>query len=150
MLLYPMRVVLIGCGTKEKPNVMAASWCFPLSFEPSLLGVSISKKRFSHELISKNKEFTVNIPSFELKNTIELCGSRSGRTTDKFKIGKITPEFGKLGAPMVKECNASIECRVVKEEEIGDHVLFVGDAVNIVTRKQKKGIYQTKKGFIEV
>lgn len=140
-LLYPMRIVLITSSYKGKDNVMSAAWCFPLSSEPSLFGVCLSKKRYSHELISASKEFAINVPGEDLRDAAMLCGRNSGREKDKFMLAKLTKEHGKLAVPLIKECLSSIECKVVDEREYGDHVLFVGQAVNVLVRKQGKGIY---------
>lgn len=138
-----MRIVLVGSGNKEKPNIMAAAWCCPLSFDPPIFGVSIAKGRFSYELISKNKEFTINVPSEELKDVVKTCGTVSGRELNKFSKTGLTPEFGQLGAPMINECHASLECKVIEEKEVGDHIFFVGEVVNTIKRNEEsKGIYQ--------
>ena len=91
-LLYPLRVVLIGSGNKEKPNVMSAAWCFPLSMDPPLFGISIAGSRYSYELIKENKEFTINIPGEGLENAITICGSETGR--EKPCNHKAEPETG--------------------------------------------------------
>jgi flavin reductase (DIM6/NTAB) family NADH-FMN oxidoreductase RutF len=49
---------------------------------------------------------------------------------DKFKLAKLTAEKGiKVSAPMIKESPVSIECKVVKEVEAGDHVWFIGEVL---------------------
>lgn len=150
-LLYPMRVVLITSKYKEKENVMAAAWCFPLSMDPPLFGVSVSRKRYSHELISKGKAFAINLIGKEMEKDALGAGSESGRDRDKFAELGIAKEYGKLGIPLLKDAYASIECRLVKEMDLGDHVLFVGEAVNVTKRSERKGLYHAGEDrFIEV
>lgn len=141
--IYPMRVTLITCAHRNKDNVMTATWCFPLSAQPPLFGVAVSPKRFSCELIEKSKQFVINIPGEELKEEVKLCGTLRGRNEDKFGRIKLTMETSKkVAAPSIKECLVSIECNVIDRFTIGDHVLFVGEAVHVEERKQGKGIYQ--------
>lgn len=146
-LLYPMNVVLISSSYEGKDNVMTAAWCFPLSADPPLFGVSISRKRFSHNLIEKSKDFVINIPGPELLGAVRTCGEKTGKDTDKFGLAKLTKEHSeKVAAPSIAECQTSIECKVVEAKETGDHVLFVGEAVNIKKRKIGKKIIQDERG----
>ncbi|MEM2908533.1 MAG: flavin reductase family protein [Candidatus Bilamarchaeaceae archaeon] len=140
-LLYPMRIVLITAKHEKNESIMPAAWCYPLSADPSMFGVSIAKKRFTYELISKSKKFAINIPTPKMKSGIVLCGKTSGRTTDKFAETGWKREEGKIGVPLVSECSASIECVLEKEVETGDHVVLVGRVENIIRRFESKGIY---------
>lgn len=150
-LLYPMRVVLITSKYGEKENLMAAAWCFPISMDPPLFGVSVSRKRYSHELISKGKAFGINIIGKDMEKEALLAGGTSGKGKDKFAEFCIGKEYGKLGIPLLKDAPASIECKLVKEIELGDHVLFVGEAVNVVKRRESKGLYHMGEDkFIEI
>ncbi len=149
--LYPLRVVLITSKSGAKENVMAAAWCFPISMEPPLFGVSISRKRFSHGLISNGRAFAINLVDAKMKEKAIAAGRSSGKERDKFAEFSIAREYGKLGLPLLKDSPASIECKLVNEIELGDHVLFVGEAVNIVERRKAKGLYHAGgDDFVEV
>jgi len=112
-VLYPMRVVLITSKSGGKENVMAAAWCFPLSAEPPLFGVSVAKKRFSYGLIREGKAFGINIVGKEMEKGALGAGRGSGRGKDKFTELGMGKEYGKLGIPLLKDSQASIECRLV-------------------------------------
>ncbi len=149
-LIYPLRVCLITSRHAGKDNVMSASWVFPLSVDPPLFGVSVSGKRFSHELIRKGKAFGINIPGPEMEEAVIVCGTGSGRDMDKFAAARLDKEDGEL-VPLIRQCTASIECELVDERRTGDHVLFVGKAVRVVERFEDKGLYQAKgEGFVSV
>ena len=150
LLLYPMKAVLVTSkGGKE--NIMTAAWCFPLSNQPPMFGVSVAKNRHSYETIREGKAFGINLADKGMEGMLVGAGRNSGRDMDKFAEFGMEKEYGKLGVPLVKQSPASIECRLVKEIETGDHVLFVGEAVNVIRRKEAKSLYQ-KQGleFIEV
>jgi len=150
-LLYPMRIVLISASYNGKNNFMPAAWCFPLSFEPPIFGVAIAKKRHTYGLVHESREFVINIPGADLIEKIEKFGRTSGRDGDKFKEWNVIPEKSKkVGAFGIAECLVSLECRVVNEIEIGDHILFCGEAVNITKRREGKGIYQKEDRIIEL
>jgi len=136
-LLHPQMAVLITSVSSEgKYNVMTAAWCTPVSFRPPLVAVSISPLRYTHELISETGEFAVNIPSIDLIDAVKYCGSVSGRDVDKFKETGLTPIKGReIKAPIIAECVAALECKVVKSVEAGDHTLFIGEVVSFQVRE---------------
>lgn len=129
-LLYPLRTYLIVSGV-EKPNIMTADWVVPLSFDPKLLGVSIGHKRYTNKLIKEFKEFVVAVPTIELLKDVWIAGSASGAYEDKIvKLRLTLIRSKKVRVPSIKECQANLECRVVKEVEVGDHTLFVGEIID--------------------
>ena len=138
-----MRTVLVTANADGKDNVMTAAWCFPLSADPPLFGVSLATKRFTYGMIEKSKEFALNLPGDGMEEAVRICGTMTGRDTDKFAEAKLTKEKSKeIAAPSIAECSATIECKLHEVIETGDHMLVVGRVVNVVKRKQAKGIYQ--------
>jgi flavin reductase (DIM6/NTAB) family NADH-FMN oxidoreductase RutF len=130
-LMWPMRHFLITCGSpQERPNIIAVSFCMPVSKIPPMLACAIGKKAYSYELIEKAKEFVVNVPPAELKKEVYYCGYNSGRNVDKFKETGLTQRPSrKVGVPIVGECVAHMECVVRQVVETGDKKLFIGEVV---------------------
>lgn len=120
---------LITCGDDKENDVTTIGMIHIFSFNPPLFVIGISPSRFSHSLISKHQEFTVNLPTIKpkLKSAVELCGTLSGRDIDKFAAAKLTREKGVLKAPLIKECPVNIECKVINKVTAGDHTLFIGE-----------------------
>ena len=145
--LYPSRVVLVtSIDSKGKPNIITLAWTCILSMKPFMVGIAVSPKRYSHKLICASKEFVINLPTIELKEACMLCGTKSGKTADKFKEAGLTPvESEKAKAPRIAECYAWLECKLVNSVETGDHTLFVGEVVASGEREATAGaIYDTK------
>ncbi len=131
-LIYPHLVTLISCidPATGKPNVITISWSTPLSAVPQLVGVSISPKRHSHNLIENSKEFVVNVPTMEILEKVAGCGAVSGRAVDKFEKFGLTPRKAKtIKTPAIEECIAHLECKLVDKVKTGDHTLFVGEVL---------------------
>lgn len=128
----PSSVVLVTSISKNgQPNIITLGMYMPISINPPLITIGVSSKRFSHHLIMETGEFVVNIPPKRLAKTTDLCGTISGRETDKFKETKLTSiSAEKVQPPLIKECMAHLECKVVATYEIGDHTLFVGEIVH--------------------
>ena len=129
-LTYPRITPVITSGTAEKPNIMAASWTTPLSVRPPLFGVSVAPRRYSCELIRKYKAFGVCFLPFKYVDIVLGVGSVSGREVDKFKHFGLRFFVGdSTGVPILEDSVSALECRLVKEVEVGDHIFFVGEVV---------------------
>jgi len=129
--MWPMRHFLITCGDmKGKRNIIAVSFCIPVSKQPPLIICAIGKGAYSCKLIESTKEFIVNVPPKELRPKIYYCGFHSGYQVDKFKETGLTPRAArKVRAPIIEECVAHMECKVRQEIETGDKNLFIGEVI---------------------
>lgn len=95
--------------------------------KPALLAMSIRPERYSYKLIVETTEFVINIPTFKLAQKVLLCGRQSGKSHEKFKEASLSPQKAKeVNAPVIKECIAHLECKVIKTIKLGDHVLIIG------------------------
>ena len=121
-------VVLVTSSAGGKDDITPVAWNTPLSHDPMLVGVSVAKKHCSHELIDKSGEYVINVPSAEMLPKVAYCGSVSGRSVDKFKESGLESQAAKtVSVPLISECIAHIECRVIQKIGVGDHTLFVGE-----------------------
>ncbi len=129
--MWPMRHYLITCGSIEgKSNIIAVSFCMPVSKVPPLIACAVGRKTYSCKLIENTREFIVNVPSKQLKQKIYYCGYHSGYRVDKFKETGLTPQSArKVKAPIIDECVAHMECKLKQEIETGDKILFIGEVV---------------------
>jgi flavin reductase (DIM6/NTAB) family NADH-FMN oxidoreductase RutF len=127
----PIRpIYLVSCGNTERKNIIAIGMFALFSGKPALVGVGIAPSRYSFELIRSSGEYVINTVDEKLMKAVRICGEKSGRDTDKFKLAKLTAEKGtKVVAPLIEESPVSVECKVVKEIETGDHVWFIGEVM---------------------
>lgn len=132
--LYPRPTVLVSSGTLDNANALIIAWSCPLSVDPPLIGILITKTRYSHGLISQQKEFVINIPSKTQVEGSHYVGSISGqKEPQKLKQAGFTSEAsGKIMAPRIKECQINLECVLQRIIPTGDHDLFIGEVVEIV------------------
>jgi flavin reductase (DIM6/NTAB) family NADH-FMN oxidoreductase RutF len=101
-----------------------------ISFNPRLICIGISPKRFSHDLIIESGEFVVNVPSIDLTEAMEFCGTESGRNFDKFAETGLTPIPARtMKPPLIEECFGHLECKVDQSYVCGDHTLFIGEVI---------------------
>ncbi|MFA5082352.1 MAG: flavin reductase family protein [Hydrogenophilaceae bacterium] len=112
-LIEPGPVVLLSTAGKDWPDVMALSWLMPVEFEPPLVACVMGGGEYSYSLLRKSRECVLNIPTVELAEKVVAVGNCSGRDTDKFSVYGLTAKPAALvGAPLVAECYASLECRL--------------------------------------
>lgn len=131
-MLAPVPPALISCGTMDKPNVMTAAWTGIICTEPTLVYVSIRPTRYSNELIRKTGEFVINVPTAKLAKAVDLCGVKSGRDVNKFKLAGITAaKSTKISAPQVEEAPVSLECRVKEITSYGTHDMFLAEVLAV-------------------
>jgi flavin reductase (DIM6/NTAB) family NADH-FMN oxidoreductase RutF len=85
-LLHPkITFFLTSVDKNGKPNVMTCAWATPVSEEPTVVIVCVSKKSHTAKLIKQTKEFIINIPTKKLLKALWICGTMSGKDTDKFE-----------------------------------------------------------------
>jgi flavin reductase (DIM6/NTAB) family NADH-FMN oxidoreductase RutF len=130
--VYPTPAALVSCVSREgRPNIITLGEVFNVSLRrPPIVGLAIRKATFSHGLISDTREFVVNLPGTGLLREADLCGSCSGRDTDKFaQAGLTAVPAERVKPPLIRECPVNIECRLLGVQEIGDHDLFLGEVL---------------------
>ena len=130
--VHPSPAALITSISEDgRPNIITLGEVFNISIaSPVIVGIAIAKPRYSHELITATREYVVNLPTAAMVEAVDLCGTISGRDVDKFAEFGLTPVAAEqVRPPLIAECPISLECRVVGIQEIGDHDLFLGEAV---------------------
>jgi len=125
-LLEPGPVVLLSTAHKGKTNVMPMSWHTMMEFEPPLVGCIVSGRNFSFAALQATRQCVLNIPTAELAAQVVGCGNTSGRRKDKFAAFGLTPlPAAIVGAPLIAECYANLECRVVDTRLMNRYNFFV-------------------------
>ncbi|NSW75499.1 MAG: flavin reductase family protein [Candidatus Atribacteria bacterium] len=113
-------LLLVTEGQAQKPNVMSIGWfTLGIVWRKPVAVVLVRPSRYSFQLLEENPVFTVNVPQETMHREIELCGSYSGRNTDKFALCGFTPRYGEdPTVPMIDECQVSLLCSVVQKTKV--------------------------------
>ncbi|MFZ0826521.1 MAG: flavin reductase family protein [Verrucomicrobiia bacterium] len=129
-LLEPGPVVLLTTIRAGRANVMPMSWHLMMEFTPPLVGCVVSDRNYSFASLKASRECVINIPTVELAKTVVACGNVSGRSVDKFKAFGLTVLPAKcVKAPLIAECYASLECKVVDVKLVTKYNFFVLEVV---------------------
>ena len=116
LLLNHGPVTLVSTAFHGRRNVMAASWVMPLDFDPPKVIAVVDGSTFTRELIDASGEFALNVPFRRIADKVLAAGSVSGRDGDKFAhAGLATFPAERIGAPLVRDCAAWLECKVIPE-----------------------------------
>jgi flavin reductase (DIM6/NTAB) family NADH-FMN oxidoreductase RutF len=129
--LEPGPIVLVSSAHKGERDIMTMGWHMMMGFEPALVGCFIWNENHSYELVRKSKECVINVPTFDLIDKAIAIGNTHGRKgLDKFEKFALTAVAGeKVKAPMIGECFANFEAKLIDDSLIDDYSLFVFEVV---------------------
>ena len=128
--IEPGPIVLISSARRGERNIMTLGWHMMLGFEPALVGCFIWDENHSFSLIRRSKECVINIPTFDLIDTVIGVGNVHGSKSDKFEEFGLTPvRASKVDAPLIAECYANFECKLVDGSRINRYSLFIFEVV---------------------
>lgn len=150
-LLEPGPVVFVTTHDGETRNVMTISWTMVMDFTP-LFAITTGPWNHSYAALRKSRECVIAIPTVDLIDTVVGVGTCSGADTDKFAKFGLTPFQGShVRAPMIRECLANIECKVI--DIIDNHHIVVLEGVAAYfdsSRKEKRTIHAIGDGTFVV
>jgi flavin reductase (DIM6/NTAB) family NADH-FMN oxidoreductase RutF len=153
-LLEPGPVVLLTTAGKERANVMTQSWHMMIEFEPPMVACVVSNRNFTFNTLKATKECVINIPTVELAEKVVACGNCSGRKVDKFEVIGLTPAAAsRVRAPLIAECCANLECKVVDTREVNKYCLFILEVLKAwidPARKHPRTIHHMGRGAFMV
>jgi flavin reductase (DIM6/NTAB) family NADH-FMN oxidoreductase RutF len=140
-ILLPSPVLIIGTyGPDGRPNIMNAAWGGIACSKPPCISVSLREATLTYHNIRHSKAFTVNIPSEKYAREADYAGIVSGRDCDKFADAHLTPvKSERVNAPIVQEFPYALECKLVKEVNLGLHTMFVGEIVGLAADSEALG-----------
>jgi flavin reductase (DIM6/NTAB) family NADH-FMN oxidoreductase RutF len=140
-------VVLVTTHDGQKDNIMTISWTMVMDFTP-IFGITTGEWNHSFTALRKTRQCVIAIPTVDLLDKVIGIGTCSGADTDKFTKFKLTPVQGKVvRPPLIKECYANIECKVI--DIIKKHNIVVLEAVAACidsARKEKRTVHAVGDG----
>ena len=150
-LIEPGPAVLVTTTHGGRDNVMAISWTMVLDFTP-MFAITTGEWNFSYTALRKSRECVIAIPAVDLLDRVVGIGTCSGTDTDKFAKFRLTAVPAKVvKAPLIKECLANIECKVVDIVARHNIVVLEGVAAHIDSaRKEKRMIHAVGDGTFVV
>ena len=140
-------VVFITTNDGEKNNIMTISWTMVVDFTP-VFAMTTGPWNYSYAALKKTRECVIAIPTVDLIDKVVGVGTCSGADTDKFGKFGLTPAKAKhVRAPLIEECLANIECRVI--DIVAKHNIVVLEGVAAYfdsSRKEKRTVHAVGDG----
>ena len=146
-LLEPGPVVLLTTHDGKRANVLTISWTMVVDFTPRF-AITTGAWNYSYRALRKTRECVIAIPTVDMLDTVVGVGTCSGADTDKFaKFGLTALPAKRVKAPLIKECLANIECRVVEIIRRHDIVVLEGVAAHQApSRKERRTLHAVGDG----
>jgi flavin reductase (DIM6/NTAB) family NADH-FMN oxidoreductase RutF len=126
-------VVAITTSAGGRRNGLIVNSAQRSSLVPTIprLSMYISKINYTHDLIYRSGVFAMHLLRNDQWELIWRLGFQTGRDTDKLSGLEIVD--GQTGCPMLKDCIAGFECRVVNAMDTGASTFFLGDVVHVIS-----------------
>lgn len=129
-LLEPGPVIMVTTSNKGKPNIMTMSWHMMVDFVPPLVACVMGEENYSFEILKETQACVINIPTAQLAQQVVGIGSTTGSKFDKFKKFKLTALPAKfVDAPLIAQCYANLECKVVDTRLAAQYNIFILEVV---------------------
>ena len=150
-LIEPGPVVFITTNDGESDNIMTISWTMVVDFTP-IFALTTGPWNYSYTALRKSKECVIAIPTADMIDQVVGVGTCSGTDTDKFEKFGLTPVKGKhVRPPLIKECLANIECKVI--DIVKKHNIIVLEGVAAYfdsSRKEQRTLHAVGDGTFVV
>jgi flavin reductase (DIM6/NTAB) family NADH-FMN oxidoreductase RutF len=129
----PAPVWVVGTFDVDgKPNFMTAAWAGICCSDPPCIYVSLREATFTYNNLVQRGAYTVSIPGEEYWREADFMGIASGHDTDKVEETGLTPVTSELvEAPYINEFPLILECKLIKQVNIGLHTQFIGEIVDV-------------------
>jgi flavin reductase (DIM6/NTAB) family NADH-FMN oxidoreductase RutF len=128
--LEPGPIVLVTSFWQGKANIMTMGWHLVMEFTPALVGCVIASSNFSFDLVRRSRACVINLPTTRLVDAVVGVGNCSGQFIDKFeKFGLTAVPAAVVAAPLIAECHANFECRLVDDGLVEKYNFFIFEVV---------------------
>lgn len=135
-LIEPGPVIMVTTSHRGRQNAMVVSWNMVIDFTPTFALIT-GPWNHSCRALAKTKQCVLSIPTIELLDKVIMVGTTTGKDIDKFAEFGLTPVPAvNVNAPLIRECYANIECRVIKH--LRKHNIFVLQGVKAWIDKDGK------------
>jgi len=130
-ILAPRPVVLVSTiNSKGVSNAAPFSFVMPVSTEPPMVAFASDPGHDTVRNIREICDFVINIPSTGILKQLWICAGKFNYGVSEIEKAGLTEQPSeKVKSPKIKESIGTFECSLVRIEDIGDHVLVIGNVL---------------------
>lgn len=141
MGLFTTGVTIITArAANGEPIGVTANSFSSVSLDPPLVLWSLAKSARSLDVFNSAEYFAIHILS---SGQEDLSNRFASRGEDKF--AGLDAASGLSNTPLLADCSARMQCRTVHRYEGGDHIIFVGEVVDLVSSNVTPLVFQAGK-----
>jgi flavin reductase (DIM6/NTAB) family NADH-FMN oxidoreductase RutF len=126
----PYGLYVVGARDGERRNGMTLNWTTQISLEPKLVGISVEKIAFTHELITAGGVFSLNVLDREDRAVVRKFVKPVEVDAEAGTLNGFAFHDGVSGAPVLDQAVAYVDCRVANSVDCGGHTFFIGEVVD--------------------
>jgi flavin reductase (DIM6/NTAB) family NADH-FMN oxidoreductase RutF len=119
--------IVTGVSTGGEPQGMTLQSFMSLSLNPTLIALAVAKTSSTWPKIAPSGSFAVNVLAHRHG---ELARRFASKPADRFTDASFST--ARSGNPVLDGAAAWLDCSTVTTFEIGDHVLVVGEVVELM------------------
>ncbi|MFN2424314.1 MAG: flavin reductase family protein [Cryomorphaceae bacterium] len=115
--------------TRNKDYIAAGTvnWVSQISFEPPMIVIAVGQKSDLNETINYSERFTLHFLSDDNKKMVEAFAAKSDIDGNKINGFSFTKKDHQV---ILDDVAGYAECKVVKEFNMGDHTVYIGEVIN--------------------
>lgn len=139
----PTGVVVVTGGEPEHPSGLVCGSFMSVSLEPPLVVVSPAKTSSSWPAIEAGGTFCANVLADGQEHLARRFAQSGG---DKFEGIDWHPSPA-TGSPLLDDVAAWIDCRVYQRVDAGDHLLVLGEVLELSVHRDAGALVFHRGGF---
>jgi flavin reductase (DIM6/NTAB) family NADH-FMN oxidoreductase RutF len=144
MRLFPSGVCVVSANVDGQRVATTIGSLVSLSLEPPLVGISVGREVALHELLKAAGAFAVSI----LRGDQADVAAHFARGVPPLVLwDSVAVKDGDMGAPLLADALAWIECRLWARYDAGDHSIFVGEVVAVDEGERGPGLVYREHGY---
>lgn len=138
---YPTGVTVVtALDENDQPIGLTVNSFASVSLDPLLVLWSIDKRVSTYDTFAKIDQFAINILANDQADVAMLFASRN---VDRFSNCDWTLSENHL--PVIKNANATLQCKTFKHVEAGDHMILIGEIIDIDVDQKNPLLYHNRK-----
>ena len=106
--------VFLTVKAGDRLNTMTIGWgLIGIVWRKPIFMVAVRNSRHTFTIIEKASDFTVTVPTTDMREALMFCGSKSGRDVDKYKACRLkTAKAQQTVSPIVETPGIHFECKI--------------------------------------
>ena len=118
-------VYVLGTRRGREMTAMTAAWVAQVSEHPLCVAVSVREDRYTHDVVLESATFSLSVLRDDQVDVATHFAETSGEYHEK--LHGIPYGQSPNGSPVLLDCLAYLDCKVLDTARAGDHTVFIGE-----------------------